>query len=93
MRHYGIGRGEAACLALAKRHGATAIFVSSDRLACRAAQDLGVTYTTLEDILRQWVTHERPTHQRIHQLVNGMRLARFGLKEDFLRLLIAGADN
>ena len=38
---YGIGRGEAAALAFARRIGATAVFLSSDGKAVRVARGLG----------------------------------------------------
>jgi hypothetical protein len=77
--HYGIGRGEAACLVLARRHGAAVVFLSSDAAACRAAADLGLPYLTLPDVLVAWVDRLRPTVAEIDALVAGMRAARFGL--------------
>jgi hypothetical protein len=88
MNRYGIGRGEAACLILSLRYAATAVFVSSDRLACRTAQTLGIPYITLETMLEQWVLHALPGLTRIQALVQGMRAAKFGLKEDVLRRMI-----
>jgi len=42
METYGIGRGEAACLVLAQRHGAPALFVSADQEACEVADEIGI---------------------------------------------------
>jgi hypothetical protein len=89
MNRHGIGRGEAACLVLAKRIDAIAAFVSSDRLACKAAQSLDIPYTTLEQILERWVVQRRPDLLRIEDLARGMRSAKYGLRENFLRRLIS----
>ena len=78
---YGIGRGEAGCLVLARRHGSAVIFLSSDAVACQAATDLGLPYLTLQDMLTMWVDRLGPTVADIDVLVAGMRAARFGLTQ------------
>lgn len=79
-----LGRGEAACLALAHRYQSGVVFVSSDIPACRVAAELGVPYTTLNDIALSWVMQEHPTAAELNALINGMRAAKFGLKQAFV---------
>jgi hypothetical protein len=81
---FGIGRGEAACLVLARRLGAAAIFLSSDEVACRAAVDLGLPVLTLPDMLLRWVDPLQPTGAELDVLVAGMRAAKFGLTQEFI---------
>lgn len=78
---FGIGRGEAACLVLARRYGATALFVSSDATACQISGDLGVAHITLPQVLAAWVDTTRPTLAELDALIAGMRAARFGLSQ------------
>lgn len=85
--NYGIGRGEAACLVLAQRHGAAVVFLSSDAVACQAATDLALPYLTLPDVLTAWVDRLGPTIAEIDALVTGMRAARFGLTQEFIEAL------
>lgn len=84
---YGIGRGEAACLVLARRHGPNVCFLSSDEVACRASRDLGLPYLTLQDVLVAWVERLKPDGSAIDALVAGMRAARFGLAQEFVNEL------
>lgn len=81
---YNIGRGEAACLVLARRFEARAIFLSSDVVACQAASDLGLPFLTLPDLLVAWVDRMTPSIVDLDILIDGMRAARFGLKQDFI---------
>lgn len=78
---YGIGRGEAACLVLARRYGTEAVFLSSDVVACRAADDLEMPFLTLPDVLTAWVDRLKPTVAQVDVLIEGMRDARFGLTQ------------
>jgi len=61
MEEYGIGRGEAACLVLARRQGAPAVFVSADQEACEVADEIGVPRTTIRDLLEKWVNVFHPS--------------------------------
>lgn len=81
---FGIGRGEAACLVLARRLGSQVVFLSSDALACEAAASLGLAHLTLRDVLAAWVERSAPPIAEFDQLVDGMRTARFGLKHEFV---------
>lgn len=81
---FGIGRGEAACLVLARRDGARVVFLSSDAVACAAAADLGLPFLTLPDVLAAWVDRVAPVVADLDAMVDGMRAARFGLKEEFV---------
>ena len=87
MQIYGISRGEAACLTLAERDKAQAIFLSSDDEACKVAQQLGIAYLTLTDVLELWVKQEKPTLEQLRGLVSGLRQARFGLTEAYVKSL------
>jgi hypothetical protein len=82
--YYGIGRGEAACLVLSRRHGAAVVFLSSDEVACQAAVDLGMPYLTLQDVLTAWVDQLQPTVAQVDVLVTGMRAAKFGLAQEVI---------
>jgi hypothetical protein len=84
---YGIGRGEAACLVLARRYGTGMVFVSSDASAGRVAVALGVPTVTLPDVLTNWVDRLSPTVAELDALVAGMRAARFGLAQEFVETL------
>lgn len=84
---FGIGRGEAACLVLARRHGAAAIFLSSDAVACQAATALDLPYLTLQDVLMAWVQRIHPSLANVDGLIAGMRAARFGLAPEFIASL------
>ena len=87
MRVYGIGRGEAACLVLAQRDAGTAVFLSSDEIACQAAQALGISFLTIPDILAQWIYNTQPSPSVFQELIEGMRSARFTLPESVLTTL------
>ena len=89
MQTYGIGRGEAACLTLAERDKAQAIFLSSDDEACKVAQQLGIAYLTLTDVFKLWVEQEKPTLEQFGALVTGLRQARFGLTAAYVKSLEA----
>ncbi len=82
---YGIGRGEAACLIIAKRGGAR--FISSDEEACKAATALGVPYCTILDVLEGWVTQSKPNAEAIDRVINGLRDAKFALTTDQIESL------
>jgi predicted nucleic acid-binding protein len=79
--HYGIGRGEAACIVLASRHGARGVLLSSDAEACVAAQAAGLDFLCLPDILVSWIDNVSPTRATLDTLLHGMRQAKFGLSE------------
>jgi predicted nucleic acid-binding protein len=81
QQKYLIGRGEAACIVLAKRHGLQAVFLSSDAKACKVAQALGVNYTTILEILEEWVTIIKPSLKHFDELLAGMKSAKFAIKE------------
>jgi hypothetical protein len=81
---YGLGRGEAACLVLSRRYGAAVIFLSSDTLACEAADNLGLPFLTLSDVLMAWVDRLNPPVDEVDALVAGMRAARFGLTQEVI---------
>lgn len=87
MRVYGIGRGEAACLVLAQRDAGTAVFLSSDEIACQAAQALGISFLTIPDILAQWIYNTQPSPSVFQKLIEGMRSARFTLPKSVLTTL------
>jgi hypothetical protein len=78
---YGIGRGEAACLVLAQRYGASTVFLSSDTLACHVAIDIGIPYLTLQDMLNNWVTLHAPSMVELEVLLTGMSAAKFQLPQ------------
>jgi predicted nucleic acid-binding protein len=82
IKNYGIGCGEAACLVLAQRESSTAIFLSSDDLACRASQILGISFLTIPDILTAWVRQNQPTIDLLQDLIEGMRNANFVLPDN-----------
>lgn len=84
---YGIGRGEAACLVLAERETLTAVFLSSDEIACRAAQALGISFLTIPDVLTAWVHQAHPSLELLQALVDGMRNAAFTLPESLYQQL------
>ncbi len=87
MDRFGIGRGEAAALVLAERHGVEAVFLSSDDQACQSAKALGIGYLTLIDVLDAWIERAHPTIREFDELVAGMRVAKFGLRESMFRSL------
>lgn len=87
METYGIGKGEAACLVLARRHGAPAVFVSSDQEACEVAGEISVPHTTIRDLLERWVNVFSPPVEDFDSLTHGLRQARFDPGEDFLTSL------
>lgn len=87
MAEFGIGRGEAACLTLVERYQAQGVFLSSDDEACQIAQQLGISYTTLPEILERWVARAGPDPEQLERLVAGMRAAKFGLKASVLERL------
>jgi predicted nucleic acid-binding protein len=78
---HGIGRGEAACIVLAKRYKLQAVFLSSDEKACKVASSLEIDYTTIPEILEKWVTLLHPSLKAFEELIAGMRAAKFALKE------------
>jgi predicted nucleic acid-binding protein len=84
METYGIGRGEAACLVLARRHGAPAVFVSADQEACEVADEIGIPRTTIRDLLERWVNVFSPSLEEFDAIVEGLRRARFDPGEDFV---------
>jgi len=84
METYGIGRGEAACLVLARRHGAPAVFVSADQEACEVADEIGIRRTTIRDLLERWVNVFSPSLGDFDAMVEGLRRARFDPGEDFV---------
>lgn len=84
METYGIGKGEAAGLVLARRQGAPAVFVSADQEACKVADEIGVPRTTIRDLLEKWVNVFSPPVEDFDSLTRGLRQARFDPGEDFL---------
>jgi predicted nucleic acid-binding protein len=88
IKVYGIGRGEAACLVLALRDAFTAVFLSSDEIACKAAQDLNIPFLTIVDILTMWVSEIRPSLNLLQELVDGMRNANFALPDSEYQKLL-----
>jgi predicted nucleic acid-binding protein len=84
METYGIGRGEAACLVLARRHGAPAVFVSADQEACEVADEIGIPRTTIRDLLERWVNVFSPPAEKFDAMIEGLRRARFDPGEDFV---------
>jgi predicted nucleic acid-binding protein len=80
---YGIGRGEAACLVLAQRYGATAVFVSSDEEACQVAENIGVPQITIPEVLETWVNVFCPSVADFDDIVEGLRHAKFDPGEAF----------
>lgn len=87
MKEFGIDLGEAACLVLAVRSRAPALFLSADEAACRAAKDQGIPYLTLLDIFEAWVRRERPTPAVLEALISGMKRAKYGLSGAFVERL------
>ncbi|NKB17162.1 MAG: hypothetical protein HC770_01985, partial [Pseudanabaena sp. CRU_2_10] len=51
------------------------------------AETLGVTYTTILEILEQWVTSLHPSPEDFDALLVGMKLAKFAIKETELMTL------
>ncbi|MDY7002776.1 MAG: hypothetical protein SWX82_02045 [Cyanobacteriota bacterium] len=84
---YKIGTGESACLVLARRYQALAVFLSSDKKACKIAEGIGISYLTLQDIIEIWVEQKQPTLEELNFLVNGMENANFRLPGNFLEQL------
>ncbi len=84
---YKIGKGESACLVLARRYQALAVFLSSDKKACQVAEAIGISYLTLQDIIEIWVELKQPTLEELNFLVNGMENASFRLPANFLEQL------
>jgi len=87
METYGIGRGEAACLVLAQRYGAPAVFVSADQEACEVADEIGIPRTTIRDLLERWVNVFSPPVEEFDAIVEGLRQAKFDPGEDFVASL------
>jgi hypothetical protein len=87
METYGIGRGEAACLVLAQRHGAPAVFVSADQEACEVADEIGIPRATIRDLLERWVNVFSPPVEEFDAMIEGLRRARFDPGEDFVASL------
>lgn len=87
MRTFGIDLGEAACLVLAARSRVSALFLSADEAACRAAQAQDIPYLTLLDVLEIWVEKEEPAADEIEGLLGGMRRAKYGLSNAFIQNL------
>jgi predicted nucleic acid-binding protein len=87
MQIYGIGRGEAACLTLAERNTQTAVFLSSDDAACRVAQNLGISYLTIPDILIGWVRRIHPASELLQDLIHGMKNASFAIPDSVYQQL------
>jgi predicted nucleic acid-binding protein len=83
METYGIGKGEAACLVLARRHGAPAVFVSADQEACQVADEIGIPHTTIRDLLERWVNVFSPSIEDFDAMVEGLCQAKFNPGEDF----------
>lgn len=81
---YGIGRGEAACLVLAQRRGAPAVFVSADQEACEVADEIGIPRTTIRDLLERWVDIFSPPVEDFDAMIEGLRRARFDPGKDFV---------
>jgi len=79
-------KGEAACLVLAKRYQGQAVFLSSDKKACQVAQEMGIPYLTLPDLIKAWVENKQPTIEEFDGLVNGIFAAKFNLKKSFVDL-------
>lgn len=86
---FGIGTGEAACLALALEDAAPAIFVSSDQNACRVAARIGVPFLTLFDVLDRWIATTQPASTYFEEIVAGMVQARFQVPDANLQILRA----
>lgn len=84
METHGIGRGEAACLVLARRYGAPAVFVSADSEACEVAIELGIPHVTVREVLRKWVNVFQPSTGDFDELIEGLRQARFDPGQDFV---------
>jgi predicted nucleic acid-binding protein len=84
MEAHGIGKGEAACLVLAQRHGARAVFVSADQEACEVADEIGIPRTTIRDLLETWVNVFSPPAEEFDAMIEGLRRARFDPGEDFV---------
>ncbi len=84
---FGIDLGEAACLVLAARSEVPALFLSADEAACRAARARATPYLTLLDVLEAWVQRERPPTSELERLLDGMKRAKYGLREDFAERL------
>lgn len=91
MDEHGIGRGEAACIALAIEEEAPAVFVSSDQKACRVAEQLDVPYVTIVQLLERWILSTSPNLADVIDLLDGFASARFQVsdldRERLLRLL------
>ena len=83
METYGIGKGEAACLVLAQRHSAPAVFVSADQEACEVADEIGIPRVTIRDLLERWVNVFSPPVEDFDAMIEGLRQARFDPGEDF----------
>lgn len=77
MDEHGIGRGEAACIALAIEEEAPAVFVSSDQEACRVAEQLDVPFVTIIQLLERWILSEAPDLADVVDLLDGLASARF----------------
>jgi predicted nucleic acid-binding protein len=89
MRTFGIDLGEAACLVLAARSRAPALFLSADEAACRAAQAQDIPYLTLLDVLEAWVKQQRPSRLELEVLIRGVKGAKYGLSATFVQRLMS----
>lgn len=87
QKAHGIGRGEAAALVLARAVGDTAVFVSADGVALRVARALPVPALTLVEVLERMAL--RLPCEDLEVLLEGLRGARFGLREEERRRLLA----
>lgn len=82
MEAYGLGRGEAACLVLARRYSVPAVFVSGDQEACEVADKIGISRITIRDALKKWVNVFYPSTSDFDSMVEGLRRAKFDPGED-----------
>jgi predicted nucleic acid-binding protein len=79
QRTHLIGRGEAACLVLAQRADAPAVFVSEDDEACKLAVQLGVRIVMRQALLIRWLEDIQPSIDQLEVLILGLERARFTL--------------
>lgn len=91
MAEFGVGRGEAACLALVQRDARSTVLVSSDEDVVVPAKGLGMRYTTIPEVLCGWAAKVRPSFALVDEVLEGMENARFALAVDDRRAVLEAA--
>ena len=86
-RSHKLGRGEAACIVLAEREHAPALFVSEDDEACKVARIRGVNVVMRQSVLEHWVKQTKPSRTDLDMLLRGLEKARFTVHPQEIKAL------